>query len=89
MLAALAAALAAPAAAQQVVETSTGRHVAGGECSVSDAMMTAIEEAQDNREAVTRARVDAMLEAALASPKTGGQSGGASPVVFPPARPGS
>lgn len=77
-----------PAAAQQVVETSTGRQLTSGECSVSKAMLSAIEDAQASREAETRARVDALLEAALASPKTQGTRG-QSPVVFPPQRPGS
>jgi len=89
VMAALIAGLSAPAAAQQVVETSTGRQLTTGECPVSQAMLTAIEDAQASREAETRAKVDALLEAALESPKTVEASGGQSPVVFPPRRPGS
>lgn len=88
VLAALIAGLSAPASAQQVVETSTGRQLTTGECLVSQAMLTAIEDAQASREAEIRAKVDALLEAALASPKTS-EAGGQSPVVFPPQRPGS
>jgi hypothetical protein len=87
VMAALIAGLSAPAAAQQVVETSTGRQLTTGECSVSQAMLAAIEDAQANREAETRAKVDALLEAALASPKTA-EVVGQSPVAFPPRRPG-
>ncbi|MEK9797197.1 MAG: hypothetical protein VW713_10690 [Alphaproteobacteria bacterium] len=88
VLAALIAGLSAPAAAQQVVETSTGRQLTTGECSVSQAMLAAIEDAQANREAETRAKVDALLEAALASPKTA-QVGGEPAVASPPRNPGS
>ena len=87
VLAALIAGLSAPAAAQQVVETSTGHQLTTGECSVSQAMLAAIEDAQANREAETRAKVDALLEAALASPKTA-EVGGQSPVAFPLRRTG-
>jgi hypothetical protein len=36
--------LAVPSQAQQIVETSTGKHVAGGNCAVSEAMLTAIQD---------------------------------------------
>jgi hypothetical protein len=77
--------LAAPAGAQQIVETSTGKHVAGS-CSVSQAILTAIQDAGDTRQAETKTRVNAFLNAALARPKS--RSVAQSPVVFPP-RPGS
>lgn len=73
---------AGPAMAQQVVETSTGKH-AGGNCSVSRAMLAAIQDAQAGRQADTKARIENLLETALASSKS--RPSGQSPVVFPPA----
>lgn len=79
--------LAVPASAQQIVETSTGKHLAGGTCAVSEAMLTAIQGADETRKADTRARLNKMLDAALASSKT--RQTAQSPVVFPPRQPGS
>lgn len=78
---------AAPVSAQQIVETSTGKQIAGHQCAVSEAFLAEIERSDEARKADTRARLNAMLDAALASSKTG--QTGASPVVFPPRQPGS
>lgn len=69
-----------PAAAQQIVETSTGKHIAGGTCSISEAMLTEIQGNTATANAEKRQRLDAFLDAALASPKTRKPS--QSPVVF-------
>jgi hypothetical protein len=78
--------LAVPAHAQQIVETSTGKHIADGNCAVSEAMLTAIQGGEVAHKAETRTRLNALLDAALASPKN--RQTAQSPVVFPP-RPGS
>lgn len=78
----------APAAAQQIVETSTGVQHASGECAVSEAMLAAIENGNANRELDTKARINAFLDNALAGTRTPAKTDGQSPVVFPPARPG-
>jgi deoxyribose-phosphate aldolase len=77
--------LAVPAAAQQFVETSTGTLVAGDTCSVSEAMLTEIQGVEAAHRAETRARLDALLDAALASPKT--RMPTATPVTFPNKQP--
>jgi hypothetical protein len=76
--------------AQQIVETSTGKH-AEAPCSISEAMLAAIEDAEANRDADARARLDSLLQTALAGTRTrpSGDSPAHSPVVFPPVRPGS
>ncbi|MFB0922458.1 MAG: hypothetical protein QMB76_03110 [Alphaproteobacteria bacterium] len=53
---------------------------------MSQAIPTAIQDAGDTRQAETKTRVNAFLNAALARPKS--RSVAQSPVVFPP-RPGS
>ncbi|MBO6782262.1 MAG: hypothetical protein JJ899_03175 [Alphaproteobacteria bacterium] len=80
-------ATALPAHAQQVVETSSGKQVSGHDCSVSQASLAAIRDAETDRKADTRAKLESLLDSALASPKT--RQTAQSPVVFPPARPGS
>lgn len=82
-----AALFAVPVAAQQIVETSTGKQIAGHQCAVSEAFLVEIQKSGDARKADTRARLNAMLDAALASPKTNQTA--VSPVVFPPRQPGS
>lgn len=82
-----AALFAAPVSAQQIVETSTGKQIAGHQCAVSEAFLAEIEKHDAARKANTRARLNAMLDAALASPRSGQVS--ESPVVFPPRQPGS
>lgn len=77
--------LAGPATAQQIVETSTGKLVAGDTCSVSDAMRTEIANADAAHRADIRARLNTLLDAALASPKT--RQPAASPVTFPGKQP--
>ncbi len=79
----------APASAQQIVETSTGAEHANGQCSVSQAMLAAIETGNANRELDTKARINAFLDNALASTRASAKTKGQSPVVFPPARNGS
>ncbi|MBS28002.1 MAG: hypothetical protein CL566_03625 [Alphaproteobacteria bacterium] len=79
---------AVPAQAQQIVETTTGKH-AGGNCAVSQAMLAAIQGAQAERRAETRTRINDLLETALASSKSRRAGSGQSPVVLPPAKPGS
>jgi hypothetical protein len=78
--------LAVPAHSQQVVETSTGKHVAGGNCSVSEPMLSAIQNGDAIRKAQIRARMIALLDSALARPKS--RLTAQSLVVFP-LRPGS
>ena len=79
--------LAMPAAAQQIVETSTGKHIAGESCSISEAMLTEIEGHSAAANAETRQRLNVFLDAALASPKTRKPS--QSPVVFTSGQPRS
>ena len=76
--------------AQQIVDQSTGR-VAGVQCSISQAMLAAIEDAEANRNADARTRLDSLLQTALAGSRTrsADRSRAQSPVVFPPPRPGS
>jgi deoxyribose-phosphate aldolase len=74
--------LALPAAAQQVVETSTGKTFSGDTCAVSEAMLTEIRNGDAADKAETRARLNALLDAALASPKT--RNGASSPVTVVP-----
>lgn len=76
-----------PAQAQQVVETSTGKAVAGHDCSIGEAMAAEIERSRENRQAETRDRLNALLDSALARSDT--EQTAQSPVVFSPARPGS
>ena len=81
----------APAYAQQVVETSTDtthNAYAGHQCGVSQAMLAAIENGEDTRKAETKARLNALLDSALASTRSRPQAA-QSPVVFPPSRSGS
>ena len=78
--------LAVPSQAQQIVETSTGKNVAGGNCAVSEAMLTAIQDGEAAGKAETRTRLNSFLNAALARSKPGQTA--QSPLVFPP-RPGS
>ena len=78
---------AVPVSAQQITETSTGQQIAGHQCAVSEAFLAEIGKSDAARKADTRASLNAMLDAALASPKTRGSS--ESSVVFPPPRPGS
>ncbi|MGB0571253.1 MAG: hypothetical protein ACPGQM_04160 [Alphaproteobacteria bacterium] len=79
----------APVSAQQIVETSTGVQHANGQCSVSQAMLAAIESGNVNREVDTKARLNAFLDNALASTRAATKTEGQSPVVFPPVRSGS
>lgn len=79
--------VAVPASAQQIVDTTTGARHAGGQCSVSQAMLAAIEQGQADRQTDTRNRINALLDNALAT--TGSRPQGQSPVVFPPVRSGS
>ena len=79
---------AVPAFAQQIVDTTTGVQHASGQCSVTQAMMAAIEQGQADRQVDTKARLDAFLDNALASTRTSVKTEGQSPVVFPPARSG-
>lgn len=72
--------LAMPAAAQQVVDTTTGVQHAAGTCSVSEAMLTEIQANSAAVNAETRQKLNAFLDAALASPKT--RKPDHSPVVF-------
>ena len=74
--------LALPAVAQQVVETSTGKTFGGETCTVSEAMLTEIRNGDAADKAETRARLNALLDAALASPKT--RNGASSPVTVVP-----
>lgn len=76
------ASLAMPAHAQQIVETSTGKTFGGETCAVSEAMLTEIRNGDALDKAETRARLNALLDAALASPKTRNRS--ASPVTVVP-----
>jgi hypothetical protein len=78
--------LAMPAHSQQVVETSTGKHVAGGNCSVSETKLSVIQNGNSARKTEIRARIIALLDSALASPKS--RRTAQSIVVFP-LRPGS
>jgi hypothetical protein len=80
---------AAPASAQQIVDTSTGVEHANGQCSVSQAMLAAIESGNANRQVDTKARINAFLDNALASTRAPAKTEGQSPVVFPPVRSGS
>ena len=79
--------MAMPAAGQQVVETSTGKTFGGETCAVSEAMLTEIRNGDAADKAETRARLNALLDAALASPKT--RNATSSPVTFPGAAPKS
>jgi len=80
-----------PASAQQIVDTSTGVQHAGGQCSVTQAMLAAIEQGEADRQVDTRARLNSLLDNALASSgsRTPADMQGQSPVVFPPVRTGS
>ena len=78
--------LAVPGHAQQVVEGSAGKDVAGGNCSVTEAMLSAIQNGDAIRKSEIRARMIALLDSALASPKS--RLTAQSLVVFP-LRPGS
>lgn len=79
--------LAPPAAAQQIVETSTGKHIAGDTCSVSEAMLTEIQGNSAAANAETRQKLNALIDSALASSKT--REASPSPVTFPPSQPRS
>lgn len=82
--------VAVPASAQQVVDTTTGVQHASGQCSVTQAMLAAIEQGEADRQADTKTRINALLDNALASSRSRPQSqAGQSPVVFPPVRSGS
>lgn len=95
VVAPLFAAVSAPASAQQIVDTTTGVQHASGQCSVTQAMLAAIESGNANRQVDTRSRINSFLDNALASsesrPHPQGQAShaGQSPVVFPPVRSGS
>ncbi|MDA0784874.1 MAG: hypothetical protein O3B37_01165 [Proteobacteria bacterium] len=78
----------APAVAQQIVDTTTGVRHASGQCSVTEAMLAAIEQGQADRQVDTKARLDAFIDNALASSRTAVKTEGQSPVVFPPVRSG-
>ncbi len=84
VFAAIAFAVVPAVSAQQVVETSTGKRIAGHQCSISQAMLAEIQGAGADRKAETRAKLEALLDSALASPKT--RQTAQSSVVFPPAR---
>ncbi|MBT3400264.1 MAG: hypothetical protein HOI57_11085 [Rhodospirillaceae bacterium] len=79
----------APAFAQQIVDTSTGVQHASGQCSVTQAMLAAIEQGQADGQVDTKSRINALLDNALASSRSRSLPQGQSPVVFPPARSGS
>tara|TARA_R110002072_G_scaffold142966_1_gene288854 strand:+ start:123 stop:413 length:291 start_codon:yes stop_codon:yes gene_type:complete len=79
----------APVSAQQIVDTTTGVQLAGGQCSVSQAILAAIEQGQADRQTDTKARINAFLDNALARTRAPAKAEGQSPVVFPPARSGS
>ncbi len=76
----------APAGAQQIVETSTGKH-AGGGCATTEALAAAIADAEATRTADAKSRLDTLLGSALARTEPHPRS--QSPVTFPPARNGS
>ncbi len=78
----------APVSAQQIVETSTGVQHANGQCSVSQAMLAAIESGNANRQVDTGARINSFLDNALASTRAPAKTEGQTPVVFPPVRSG-
>lgn len=80
--------VAVPASAQQIVDTSTGVEHASGQCSVTQAMLAAIESGDANRQVDTKSRINALLDNALASSRSR-TAQGQSPVIFPPARSGS
>ncbi|MEP4378586.1 MAG: hypothetical protein ABJ215_01580 [Alphaproteobacteria bacterium] len=82
--------LAAPASAQQVVETTTGIQHASGQCGVSQAMLAAIEQGEADRQVDTKTRINAFLDNALASSRSRApvKTEGQSPVMFPPFRSG-
>ena len=87
----LATLIVAPAHAQQVVEASTGsahgRQV-DHQCGFSQALLAAIEKRAADRKAETKARINALLDYALAGAKSRPQAA-QSPVVVPPSRSGS
>jgi len=78
----------APVSAQQIVDTSTGVQHASGQCSVSQAILAAIDQGKADRQVDTKARVNAFLDNALASTRARAKTEGQSPVVFPPVRSG-
>ncbi len=80
----------APASAQQIVDTATGVQHASGQCSVTQAMLDAIEQGQAAHQVNTQTRLNAFLDNALASSRTRApaKTEGQSPVVFPPVRVG-
>jgi hypothetical protein len=79
---------ASPAYAQQVVDTTSGVQHASGQCSVSQAMLAAIEQGETEHQDDTEARINAFLDNALASTRPPAKTEGQSPVVFPPVRSG-
>ena len=80
----------APASAQQIVDTSTGVQHASGQCSVTQAMLDAIEQGQADSRLDTKARINSLLDNALASSRSRSQGQASqSPVVLPPVRSGS
>ena len=80
----MAASLVGSAHAQQVVETSTGIAHGGQsdqKCGFSQAMLAATEKGKAARQAETKARINALLDSALASSKVSPQAA-QSPVLF-------
>ena len=80
--------VAVPASAQQIVDTSMGVRHASGQCSVTQAMLAAIESGDANRQVDIKSRINALLDNALASSRSR-TAQSQSPVIFPPARSGS
>lgn len=66
---AMAAAFSAPALAQQAKEQAAVTH-SGGQCAVSQAMMAAVAENQQQHLAATKSKIDLLIENALASSRT-------------------
>lgn len=62
----VAAALAAPAAAQDASsKVATMKHANGGQCAISQAMLAAMEQNRQNDMAETKTRLDELIEHAL------------------------
>ena len=66
---ALAAAVSAPAAAQQAGEQAAVKH-GGGQCAISQAMLAAISDNKQRHMEETKSRIDSLIENALASTRS-------------------
>ena len=64
----------APAVAQQIVDTTTGVRHASGQCSVTEAMLAAIEQGQADRQVDTKARLDAFIAGQFPHSRKDGRS---------------